>query len=343
VTGAAFSGNEGYALTIESASPGDGRELRCVIVDDSPAFSVAARRLLEREGIAVVGVASTVAEGLDRSRALQPDVTLVDIDLDGESGFDLARRLAMATDLPSTNVILVSAQPPDDLVDLVAVSPALGFLAKSDLSAAAVRDLVADRAHGHGCRHEALVYSTTDELIAGTVPFIRRGLAAGEPVLAVLREEAWAPLREALDGDERRLDFVDAVEWHRSPERTAEAYLRYVRNHLAQGASRVRIIGQVTWPTASAVAVAEWKRFEAKLSVELASVPVSFVCAYDARELADDIVADALRTHPLLRCGERARPSAGFTEPCAFVRDLERRMPDLSRTRGARPARARAI
>jgi CheY-like chemotaxis protein len=326
VTGGACSDNE---WTIEMASPEcDAAALRCVIVDDSPEFPVAVRPLLERHGIAVVAVASTVADGLDRVRALQPDVTLVDIDLGGESGFELARRIAMATDLPSTNVILVSAQKAADLVDLVAVSPVLGFLSKSDLSAAAVRDLVADRAHGHGCRHEALLYSTAEELIAGTVPFVRCGLAAGEPVLAVLRESAWAALREALDGDARRVQFVDAVEWHRCPQRTVEAYLRYVRNHLAKGASRVRIIGEVVWPTASAVAVAGWKRFEANLSVDLASVPVSFICPYDARELPEDIVADALRTHPLLRRGEGARPSACFTEPGAFVRDLDRRLPE---------------
>jgi CheY-like chemotaxis protein len=317
--------------------------LRCVIVDDNPEFPVAVRPLLEREGIAVVGVASTAADGLDRARALQPDVTLVDIDLGGESGFDLARRIAAATDLPSTNVILVSAHTAADLVDLVAVSPVLGFLSKSDLSAAAVRDLVADRAHGHGCRHEALVYSTEEELIAGTVPFIRRGLAAGESVLAVMQEAAWAVLREALDGDASRLAFVDAVEWHRSPRGTLEAYRHYVRTNLAKGASRVRIIGQVVWPTASAVAVAGWKWFEAKLSVDLASVPVSFICPYDARHLPDDIVADALRTHPLLRSGEAARPSAGFTEPCAFVRDLERRLPELTRTLGKPTASTLAV
>jgi CheY-like chemotaxis protein len=328
-------------VTTETADPErDAAELRCVIVDDSPEFPVVARPLLERGGIAVVAVASTIAEGLDRARALQPDVTLVDIDLRGESGFELARRLALAPDLPCMNVILVSAQTPADLVDLVAVCPVLGFLSKSDLSAAAVRDLVADRAHGHGCRHEALLYSTTEELLAGTVPFVRRGLAAGEPVLAVLREAAWAPLREALGADARRVEFVDAVEWHRSPQDTVGAYLRYVRNHLARGASRVRIIGEVVWPTASALGVAEWKRFEAQLSVDLASVPVSFICAYDASELPEDILADALRTHPLLRGPEGARPSAGYTEPGAFVRDLERRVPELTKTRGTRTARA---
>jgi CheY-like chemotaxis protein len=324
-------------LTIEIAThDSDAVELRCVIVDDSPEFRVVAPPLLEREGIAVVAVASTAAEGLDRARALQPDVALVDINLGGESGFELARRLALATDLPSTSVILVSAHSAADLVDLVAVSPVLGFLSKPDMSAKAVRDLLADRAHGHGCRHEALVYSTADELIAGTVPLVRHGLAGGEPVLAVMTETDSALLREALDEDAHHIEFVDPVDWYRSPRYTIERCRRYVHDHLVGGASRVRIIGQTIWPTASALGVAEWLRYEAKFSVDMASVPVSFICAYDAQELPDDIIADALRTHPLLRSGEGARPSAGFTEPGAFVRDLERRVPEL-----VSPARAK--
>jgi CheY-like chemotaxis protein len=320
-------------LTIEIAIPDrDAVALRCVVVDDSPEFRMVAPPLLERDGIVVVGVASTAAEGFDRARALQPDVALVDINLGGESGFELARRLALATDLPSTNVILVSAHSATDLVDLVAVSPVLGFLSKPDLSAAAVRDLLADRHHGHGCRHEALVYSTEEELIAGTVPFVRRGLAGGEPVLSVLGAAASALLREALDGDARRIEFVDAAEWSQSPQRAVAASRGYVRDQLARGASRVRIVRQVIWPTTSPVGVAEWKRHEARLSVDMASVPVSFVCAYDARELPEHIVADALRTHPLRRSGERARPSAGFIEPGLFVRDLERRVPEIART-----------
>ncbi len=64
--------------------------LRCVIVDDSARFLEAARALLEREGVDVVGVASTIAEALRLVDEVRPDVTLVDIDLGAESGFDLA-------------------------------------------------------------------------------------------------------------------------------------------------------------------------------------------------------------------------------------------------------------
>jgi hypothetical protein len=62
--------------------------LRLLIVDDNAHFLRAARTLLEREGVRVVAVASTSAEAVRLARELRPDVTLLDIDLGNESGFD---------------------------------------------------------------------------------------------------------------------------------------------------------------------------------------------------------------------------------------------------------------
>jgi CheY-like chemotaxis protein len=116
--------------------------LRCLIVDDSTRFLEAARRLLERNGIEVAGVAATVAEALDLIDQLRPDVTLVDIDLGGESGFELVRRLQQRPGPPPSNMILVSTHAEDDFADLIAASAAIGFLSKADLSADAIRDLL---------------------------------------------------------------------------------------------------------------------------------------------------------------------------------------------------------
>jgi DNA-binding NarL/FixJ family response regulator len=109
--------------------------LRCVIVDDSPRFLEAARGLLERQRLSVVGVAGSVAEAIRRVDECRPDVVLVDLALGTESGFDLARRLR-------ARVILISTHAEQDYADLIAASPAVGFLSKSDLSADAVRDLL---------------------------------------------------------------------------------------------------------------------------------------------------------------------------------------------------------
>jgi DNA-binding NarL/FixJ family response regulator len=116
--------------------------LRCLIVDDSRHFLDAARALLQRQGIAVVGVASTGAQALQRAKELRPDVTLVDIDLGGESGFDVARRLRHDPVGTPGPVILISTHAEQDYADLIAASPAIGFLPKSALSADAIHDLL---------------------------------------------------------------------------------------------------------------------------------------------------------------------------------------------------------
>ena len=298
-----------------------GMVLRCLLVDDSTPFLAAASKLLRAEGLAVVGVASTGAEARARVRELEPDVTIVDVNLDGESGFDVAWDLAES----STRVILTSTHSESDLAELVAVTPVLGFISKNELSAGAIRDFLADCSHGRGCRHEALVYSSTDELAVATLPFMRQGLARGDHLLVVLREAGRAVLERALGADAGSIEFADAVPWYRSPEHAFQQYGRYIDEHLGRGAPRVRVVAEVIWPASSATAdVAGWKRYEAGISTAMAPVPVSFICTYDTHELPAGVVADARRTHPVLRTVEGARPSAHYVQPAAFVRGLER-------------------
>ena len=77
-------------------------------------------------------------------------VILVDIDLGGESGFELARRLDQDAGLAPGGTILISTHHPDDFAELIAASPAVGFLPKSELSAGAILDLVSGtRGGGH--------------------------------------------------------------------------------------------------------------------------------------------------------------------------------------------------
>jgi CheY-like chemotaxis protein len=116
--------------------------MRCVIVDDSSIFVDAARRLLETDGFTVVGVASNSAEALRCVEQLRPDVTLVDVNLGMESGFELAEQLHRSAEAAPSPVILISTQAEDDIADSIAASPAVGFLTKLALTPAAVRDLV---------------------------------------------------------------------------------------------------------------------------------------------------------------------------------------------------------
>jgi CheY-like chemotaxis protein len=112
---------------------------RCVIVDDSRDFASAARRLLEQDGILVVDVASTGSQALRCLRELRPDVMLIDIDLGAEDGFELTERLHRSGSPTPPPLILISTHNEEDLAELIASSPAVGFVAKAGLNGSAVR------------------------------------------------------------------------------------------------------------------------------------------------------------------------------------------------------------
>jgi DNA-binding NarL/FixJ family response regulator len=115
--------------------------VRCVLVDDNRAYLEAARRVLDRGGVRVAGTACSGAEALARVGELRPDVVLVDIALGAENGFDLARVLAGGA-AGGAAVIMISSGAEDDYADLVADSPAAGFLPKAELSADGVRRIL---------------------------------------------------------------------------------------------------------------------------------------------------------------------------------------------------------
>ena len=117
--------------------------IRCLIVDDSSRFAQAAVELLEDEGIDVVGVAAGGDEAVRLARELRPDLALVDIDLGQESGLDVASRLC-TTGIGGLvgAAILISTHAEEQFSELIAASPAVGFLAKTDLSADAITALL---------------------------------------------------------------------------------------------------------------------------------------------------------------------------------------------------------
>ncbi len=115
--------------------------LRALIVDDNERFLDVARSSLGRD-LDIVGTANTSDEALRLTAEQRPDVVLVDIGLGEESGFVLARRLT--DDFPELHlrIVMISTRNEEDYMELIASSPAVGFLAKSRLSGSAVLALV---------------------------------------------------------------------------------------------------------------------------------------------------------------------------------------------------------
>ena len=76
---------------------------------------------------------------------------LIDITLASESGFELVRQLS-ARDNNAAALILISTHARADFADLIADSPAAGFVPKSELSADAIRRIVSGNGPGGGTR-----------------------------------------------------------------------------------------------------------------------------------------------------------------------------------------------
>jgi DNA-binding NarL/FixJ family response regulator len=111
-----------------------------LIVDDHDEFRTSARALLEAEGFAVVGEAADGAEAMAAVVALRPAVVLLDIQLPGPDGLDVANRIAERPDPPA--VVLISSREAKAYGRRLGETSARGFIAKSELSGAALTSLL---------------------------------------------------------------------------------------------------------------------------------------------------------------------------------------------------------
>ena len=115
-------------------------KLRSLIVDDNETFLVSARRLLESQGVEIVGTATTRADALELAATLSPDLALVDVELGEDDGFAVADELRLRA--PATRVVLISTYDSHEMQGLIEASTAVAFLPKSRLSGDAVRALL---------------------------------------------------------------------------------------------------------------------------------------------------------------------------------------------------------
>jgi DNA-binding NarL/FixJ family response regulator len=105
-------------------------------VDDHPSFRASARKLLESDGYEVVGEAADGEDAIRVAQVLHPDVVLLDVQLPGIDGFQVAAQLAAMDSAPE--VILTSSRDSSDYGSCVEDCGARGFVPKAELSGAAL-------------------------------------------------------------------------------------------------------------------------------------------------------------------------------------------------------------
>jgi DNA-binding NarL/FixJ family response regulator len=120
----------------------DGPVLPSVlIVDDHGGFRSRARLLLESGGFKVLGEASDGASAIQAACQLRPQLVLLDVQLPDMDGFAVACELACFPNPP--DVILISSRDASDYRDRLIATSARGFIAKADLTVAAIGSLLA--------------------------------------------------------------------------------------------------------------------------------------------------------------------------------------------------------
>lgn len=180
--------------------------------------------------------------------------------------------------------------------------------------------------------HPALLYRGEQEYLAGTVPFIRAGLDAGEPVAVAVPGSRLALLREALGADAEQVYMLDMQVAGRNPGRIIPGVLRkFADAHL--DAKRVWIIGEPIWAGRSSMEYPACVQHEALINMAFEGRAVSILCPYACDELDPVVLADAEATHPVLIDAGVERTSSAYA-PERIVQTYNQPLPDPEPTAG---------
>ncbi|MFE9449555.1 anti-sigma factor RsbA family regulatory protein [Streptomyces sp. NPDC006739] len=145
--------------------------------------------------------------------------------------------------------------------------------------------------------HPALFYADAHEYLAGTVPFVRAGLAAGEPVAVAVPGENLRLIQDELGADAESVRFLDMREAGRNPGRIIPGVLRAFADTQPPG-RRVRIIGEPIWAGRSTAEYPACVQHEALINAAFQGREATILCPYDTVRLDPRVLADAHATHP---------------------------------------------
>ena len=151
-------------------------------------------------------------------------------------------------------------------------------------------------------RHAALFYDGNESFLSGAVPFVREGLAAGEPVMVALDVAKTKLLAEALGTDADVVTFADMDVLGANPARIIPALRSF---HERSGAGRpARAIGSPIWPGRGEDEIVESQLHEALLNHAFAKADgLELLCPYDAATLPTPVLQEACCSHPVITAG----------------------------------------
>ena len=173
--------------------------------------------------------------------------------------------------------------------------------------------------------HPALLYRNDEEYLAGTVPFVQDGLAAGEPVAVAVPGPNLELIRQALGADAQRVLLRDMTAAGRNPGRIIPTVLLAFAN--AHPGRRVRLIGEPIWAGRSPVEYPACAQHEALINAAFTGRPATILCPYNTELLDPEWVTDAYTTHPVIWDGSGRFDSTDYDDPTVIAARFNRPLP----------------
>jgi anti-sigma regulatory factor (Ser/Thr protein kinase) len=178
--------------------------------------------------------------------------------------------------------------------------------------------VVEPAAHRDGYLHETFFYGSDAEYLSVVIPFIEGGRAAGEPTVLNLSDRNTALVRGAIGSLDDVIVLPDGDRYRR-PAAMLASYRRLFAEKLTEGASQLRVVGEVPHPGTGAT-WERWARYEAVVNHAFAEVPLWGLCPYDTRTTPVEVLDDVQRTHTHTTSADGGhRPNGAFVEPRAFL------------------------
>jgi anti-sigma regulatory factor (Ser/Thr protein kinase) len=174
--------------------------------------------------------------------------------------------------------------------------------------------------------HPALLYCDAEEYVAGTVPFVTAGLAAGDPVMVAVPGRNLDLIRRGLGPAADRVWLHDMTVAGRNPGRILPGLL--LAFAAAHAGRRVRIIGEPIWPGRTHVEYPACVQHEALINAAFSGRDAAILCPYDVAGLDPRVVEDAHRTHPVIADAGGQWQSPAYADPVAVAADFNRPLPD---------------
>lgn len=180
--------------------------------------------------------------------------------------------------------------------------------------------------------HLCSVYGESGEMLSQAVPYLKAGLLNGERCLYVADESTKEHILQALrfwgvDADlamsRGQLTFWTRHDYRQPGAFDVNTMVSFIRRTLdkalADGHQGIRLAVEMSWTVNNGISDDDLVRWEDLINtLSFPDSKVSFLCQYNSRLLSSDLVAKAVRVHPVVILGQDICPN----RYCASAKDI---------------------